>query len=289
MNSKLPARIDREAFDRVLKRAAELQAHGRDIGEGLTEEEVLELGTEVGIPEAQLRQALLEERTRVTLPEPVGTLDRWIAPDTVASERVVQGDVETIANLLTRWFEQQEILVVQRRTTNRITWEQASGFASSMKRLGWTLNSKRSKPYLDKAELVTALITPLEPGFCHVGLVASLRKTRTAYLGGGMGMAGSLTAMAGLITVLGAPLLIFPAIVVPSLVGGAAIAKAFKPISERARLGLERALDELERQPVLPPGQAERPRLQARALSGDLGDVVRDIAVEIRRAFEDHK
>ncbi|HRP08359.1 MAG TPA: hypothetical protein PLL69_07715, partial [Gemmatimonadales bacterium] len=277
--------IDREAFDGVLERAAELQAHGRDIGEGLTEEEVLQLGTEVGIPEAQLRQALLEERTRVTLPEATGTLDRWVAPATVATERVVQGEAESIGAALTRWFEQQEILVVQRRTTNRISWEQAHGFASSMKRLGWTLNSKRSKPFLDKAELVTALITPLEPGFCHVTLVASLRNTRSAYLGGGIGMAGAGTAMGAVAMVLGAPLLVLPAVAIPAVVGGAAITRAFRPMSERARLGLERALDELERQPTLPT--AERPRLQARALSGDLGDVVRDIAVQIRRAFEE--
>ena len=37
----VPARINREAFDRVLQRAAEIQAHGRDIGEGLTEAELV--------------------------------------------------------------------------------------------------------------------------------------------------------------------------------------------------------------------------------------------------------
>ena len=83
MNDRLPARIDRDAFDRVLKRAAELQAHGRDIGEGLSEEQVLALGKEVGIPEAQLRQALLEERTHVSLPEQHGPLDRFVAPSSV--------------------------------------------------------------------------------------------------------------------------------------------------------------------------------------------------------------
>ncbi len=50
MDEKVPSRLDRATFDRVLQRAAELQAASRDIGEGLSEEEILALGTEVGIP-----------------------------------------------------------------------------------------------------------------------------------------------------------------------------------------------------------------------------------------------
>lgn len=191
MNQRLPARIDREAFDRVIKRAAELQAHGRDIGEGLTEDEVLALGKEVGIPEAQLRQALLEEQTRVAAPAPSGLADRWAGPATVLAERVVQGTPESIGLALTAWFSEHEVLVVQRSTAQRISWEQASGFASAMKRMGWSFNANRAKPFLDRAELVTGLITPLEPGFCHVTLVAQLGKARSGYLAGGPHSAAS--------------------------------------------------------------------------------------------------
>src|SRR5260370_2049472 len=56
--------IRREALERIIQRAAELQAGERDIGEGLTEPDLLALGQEGGIPPRYLRQALLEERTR---------------------------------------------------------------------------------------------------------------------------------------------------------------------------------------------------------------------------------
>src|SRR2546428_4695536 len=56
--------IRREALERIIQRAAELQAGERDIGEGLTEAEGLALGQDVGIPTRYLRQALLEEQTR---------------------------------------------------------------------------------------------------------------------------------------------------------------------------------------------------------------------------------
>ncbi len=286
MNQRLPVRIDREAFDRVLKRAAELQAHGRDIGEGLTEDEVLALGKEVGIPEAQLRQALLEEQTRVTAPEPSGLAARWAGPATVFAERVVQGSPESIGAALNQWFEQHEVLVVQRSTPQRITWEQASSFASAMKRIGWTFNANRAKPFLDRAELVSALITPLEPGFCHVTLVAQLGKTRSGYVWGGTTVGAVTVAGGAVLAAMGAPLLLAAALLVPAGMGSWAIGRAYRPILERARLGLERTLDELERRQALP---AEAGAARPRALARDLGEAVREITREVRKAFEEKR
>ena len=71
----LPAPIDRAALERIIQRAAELQTAEREIGEGLTTDEVLALGREVGIPGRYLQQALLEERTRS--PFEVGPPDSW--------------------------------------------------------------------------------------------------------------------------------------------------------------------------------------------------------------------
>src|SRR5213596_217553 len=58
--------IRREALERIIQRAAELQAGEQDIGEGLTEPELLALGQDCGIPSRYPRQALLEEQTRPT-------------------------------------------------------------------------------------------------------------------------------------------------------------------------------------------------------------------------------
>ena len=60
----LPARIDRAALERIIQRAAELQTGERELGDDLTEDQVLKLGGDVGIPGRYLRQALLEERVR---------------------------------------------------------------------------------------------------------------------------------------------------------------------------------------------------------------------------------
>ncbi|HEX9755188.1 MAG TPA: hypothetical protein VGA42_05745, partial [Gemmatimonadales bacterium] len=95
MTGQLPNgtdRIDRGALERILQRAAELQASEHDIGEGLTSDEVLSLGKEVGIPPIYLRQAMLEERSRVSAPAPSGFWDGVVGPAEVAAVRVVHGD-----------------------------------------------------------------------------------------------------------------------------------------------------------------------------------------------------
>ena len=95
--------ISRDALERIIQRAAELQAGERDIGDGLTEGELLALGKDVGIPARYLQQALLEERTRV-----LGERDSgWslAGPASVATQRVVPGDPVAVERALGHWME----------------------------------------------------------------------------------------------------------------------------------------------------------------------------------------
>src|SRR5512142_2872081 len=77
-SSGVPARqappLDRQAVERVLARAAELQgsAAGSDASDLISEAQILEIGQEVGLAPAIVNQALAEERTRVHLPEERG-------------------------------------------------------------------------------------------------------------------------------------------------------------------------------------------------------------------------
>src|SRR5436309_3159220 len=83
--------ISREALERIIQRAAELQAAERDIGEGLTKDELLTLGQDVGIPTRYLQQALLEEQTRTVVEEGHGTLPWLAGPLRLSAARVVPG------------------------------------------------------------------------------------------------------------------------------------------------------------------------------------------------------
>src|SRR5256885_14928457 len=89
--------IRREALERIIQRAAELQAGERDIGEGLTEADVLALGNDVGIPARYLRQALLEERTRPPVEERGGVLGWLLGPRRLSAQRGGSGGPAAVA------------------------------------------------------------------------------------------------------------------------------------------------------------------------------------------------
>ena len=111
---------------------------------------------------------------------------------------------------------------------------------------------------LGKAGVVAATISPLEAGYCHVQLSADLRGTRGAFIGGAAALVSVGAAATAILAVLSA----FPPVVLLPLPAALAAAYAatrpYEGVAERTRLGLERALDHLERRgsrPVseLPP------------------------------------
>src|SRR5260370_8026289 len=124
--------IRREALERIIQRAAELQAGERDSGEGLTEPDLLALGQEVGIPPRYLRQALLEERTRSGVAPERGVV-AWLAgPVALTADRVVPGDPATVERVLTGWMEREESLQVKRRHADRTSSEPPLGAVPSI-------------------------------------------------------------------------------------------------------------------------------------------------------------
>jgi hypothetical protein len=239
-----PAGIDRPALERILQRAAELQAAERDIGHALSPDEVLALGREVGIPDRYLQQALLEERVRPAN-EPAGVWDRIAGPAFVVAQRAVPGAVEPNERSLLAWMEQNELFCVQRQQPGRIVWEPVGGFTAALRQSAAAIRSGR--PFmLSRADTVSATILPLGPERSHVALSATTRRTRAEFVGGGTVLAGTGVAGTALLLVLGA---LFPAALAATpagLIAGYATARRYRGAVERIQLGLERALDHLE-------------------------------------------
>ena len=252
MPDPAPGRLDRAALERVVQRAAELQTGEREIGEDLTPDEVLALGKEVGIPERYLRQAMLEEQTRSPAARASGLLDSLIGPAEVAAQRVARGSPPEVEQRLLAWMEDNELLAIQRQQSGRINWEPLSGFQVAFRKSAAVLGNSRRPFMLSRAENVGATITPLESGYCHVALTASLHRARGATVGGalvltGLGAAGTavLAIMSPFWWVAAAPL--------PFFLGLSYLAtRQFRPVAERLQLGLERALDHMERGEVKP-------------------------------------
>ncbi len=253
MPEGIPAGIDRPALERILQRAAELQAGERDIGHALSPEEVLALGREVGIPDRYLQQALLEERVRVDA-EPPGVWERIAGPATVVAQRAVPGAVEPTERSLLGWMEQNELLCVQRQQPGRIVWEPLGGITAAVRRSSAALRSAR--PFmLSRADTVSATILPLGPGRSHVALSAATRRSRAEFVGGGAAMAATGVAGTGLLVLLGALLPAALAATPAGLIAGYATARRYRGAVERVQLGLERVLDHLEHGATRPEHQ----------------------------------
>jgi hypothetical protein len=274
----VPARrISRESLERVIRRAAELQAEEMDSGEGLTEQEILKLGDEVGIDGRFLRQALYEERAGAAVTGESGLLAKWIGPGRVAASRVVPGDRLQVEQALEQWMTESEALTVKRRLPEGTVWERQKGFFADMKR-GFGVGGRSYE--LAKAHDVTVSATQLESGFCHVEMVADIRDTRAGAAAGG-GIAAGVLGAAGL-AILAIPAAsvgpTWPVALVPLAAAGLSpllVGRAFRRRAERVQLALEQVLDRLERGEIRPKHMYTGPRASA---------FVR-IADEIRRAI----
>ena len=252
MADLVPRSVDRAALERIIMRAAELQTADRDIGDNLSWDEVRQLGKDVGIPERFLQQALLEEQNRTPAATVSGFSNRLVGPATVTAERVVQGTTGALEQSLLAWIEKQELLTIQRHQPGRIDWEPLPGLQIAFKRSSAALGGARKPFMLAKAGLVTAIVTELEVGYCHVMMQANIGKVRNAHLGEGAVALGGGVIGTGVLVSTGAMLVLIPIPIIAGAALAALLWRTYRPHAERARLGLERALDHLERGTVKP-------------------------------------
>lgn len=271
--------ISREALERIIQRAAELQAGERDIGEGLTNNEVLALGKDVGIPERYLRQAMLEEQTRTAPEVATGTWAWLTGPRSLVAHRVVPGEREAVERALNRWMVEEELLQPKRRYADRTSWEPKAGaFASIQRALGGAGGRRYS---LARAGEVTAQIVQLEPGFCLVRLEADIRQQRARRISGGTVMSVVGWGLTGGTLLIAPPLALALALAfVPGIgltIGGAWVARSYAGVNERTQVSLEQVLDRLERSEIRGGQSLPGPHPFVR------------IAEEVRKVFENPK
>ena len=246
----LPARLDRSALERVLARAAELQAGELDPGEYVSEDRLLEIAKEVGLSPHHMRQALAEERTRVAVPEETGAVSRFAGVARVVATRVITGAPAEVLSSLDSWMQREECLTIKRRFPERIIWEEHRGFWTQVRR-GMDMGGRRY--VLARARDVSATAIAIDEGRSLVRLEADLSNVRTGRLAGAGASTAVGVAVGGTLLALG----FFPlAAIAPVVVGTAAgfgVARSHRGVAERAQLALEQVLDRLEsRQPPQP-------------------------------------
>jgi hypothetical protein len=252
--------LDRQALERVLARAAELQGQGAipESSDLLSESQLREIGSEVGLSAASLNQALAEERTRINVPEERGLVAQIAGAGYATATRTVPGNPHDVLASIDEWMQREECMQVQRRFADRITWEPQRGLFGKLRR---TVNISGRGYYLMDAGQVSATVLPVDGSRVVVRLDADIHASRARRVGIGgvlatMGAAASGILGLGLI-VAHLPLIIAAGAAVLPFAGGATaayrVARSHRSILSSAQLGLEQVLDRLEH------GEFDRP------------------------------
>ena len=261
MSDTVPAgrRIDRASLERIIQRAAELQASERDLSEGLTEAELMQLGDEVGLSVAHLRRAMLEEKTRAPVSTERG-FGVWLAgPRHVTAERVLNLATKAVSDALHWWMDEGEVLQVKRRFPDVTVWEARRGAVAAMRRSFRTGHSHQ----LARALEVSGAVTDLGDGRSHVRVGADISKQRQEHLTGAVVLvaAGAVasTVAIGIGVAEWAALLATP---LGALFGYGAARSQWNEV-QRTQVALEQVLDRLEHGEIPVPRQVAGPRPSA--------------------------
>src|SRR6185437_13346199 len=166
----------RSAMERVLARAAELQAADADPTDVVVnEDQLIEVAREVGLSPEHLRQALAEERSRAQVPEERGLAARLFGSARVHASRTVKGTTAATLDLLDQWLQREDAMQVKRRLADRMLWEPRPGLFSEMRRL---LNVGGRGYYLRPTREVAATVVPVDDQRVLVRLEADLTNVR---------------------------------------------------------------------------------------------------------------
>jgi hypothetical protein len=261
-DAKPPVRsspLDRSAVERVLARAAELQATGSDSADGseLTEAQLVEIAREAGLSPANVRQAIAEERTRIALPEERGLAAALAGPATTTAMRIVPGTPAQVSARVDQWLDREACMRVLRRYGERVVWEPRRDFLGNLRR---GLSGGDGGALRGVTSLAVS-VTDAGDGRSLVRLDADVRRARSQRLAVG-GVTASTGAAAGA-TMLGVGVVahamlavVVPLAIVPIVAGAGAayaIARAQRGAVERVQTSMERLLDRLEHGDLTPP------------------------------------
>lgn len=188
--------IPRAALERVLARATELQSTNTEAPEGLSEERLLEIGREVGIPAEHLRLALAEERSRSPFAEvEKGPMLNALGTVQVSAQRSVPGTSADLLASIDGWMKREEGLDTNRRSSNRLSWVPRNGPLSFI--YNAVGRNGRSMELL-RTDEVSATVTTIDAARAVVRFDADMsklrRQQRNLMLGLGVGLNAAIFA-----------------------------------------------------------------------------------------------
>jgi hypothetical protein len=243
-------KLSQREFELVIRRAAELQARAAEEGmgdEGVSEGEMLRIGSELGLSGSHLSRALAEVRGTQTAD--TGLLTRYLGDSVARATRSVLGGADDVRRTLEAYLTEREYLAVLRRLPDRTIYTRASGVAAAV---GRATSQMVSRSPLLKVSNLEVSVQPLEEGFSYVMIASSLatQRTSTAAVGVASGVGGGSLVAAVLGIAVAPPAAL---IGIPFLASSLfAAQQVYHGVLERTQTQLESLLDRLEHGELLP-------------------------------------
>jgi hypothetical protein len=179
----LGRQIASEDLDLIVRRAAEIQnKRGNAASQLLTEDEVVEIGRQVGLEPGHVRRAMAEVHAESLAPKrPPGNriLDLIAGDSRVEVRRVVAGEPTLIQQQVEMLLREREKLSALRRRPTRSVWEASAGI---MDRLDRFMNFSGKEYTLAETRQVDLAVAETEPGWSLVTLAADLANKREEVL-----------------------------------------------------------------------------------------------------------
>jgi hypothetical protein len=253
--------VTRRDLELVIRRALDLAGEQTDGGDAMSEDEVVRIAGEVGLPASSVRQALFELPALRQEEQPT-LAARTFGPAEVSAARTISADADRLLRVLEDYLTTREYLRLQRHQPGQAWFVPAEDPLSAFFRA--FRGKKRFQ--LARATRVGVAVNTLEAGRAHVRLDVALDEQRhDAFVEGGVGGTALGMALGGGLAAAGAlagAAVAGPALAVVGgiLLGAAGLATGIAAGIRMARNGFQRRLGQ---------GQAALDELLDRLQSGE--------------------
>lgn len=242
-------RLDRDAVERVLRRAHDIEASGATSTSGGIEPAALvDAAAEVGIDPNAVRDSLALER--FVGPGVVERrFDRLAGSERVVVEREVHLTVDEAISGIEAWLAGVYRLSCDRRSESAVFARRRSDTAAKLSR---SFAVARGQGQLGVESLIAEAVprisgsTPNDPR-CVVRISADRSTARAVRLGGGASLGAGGVGMGGVAAAAADALVAWPLVAAPLLVGGYVTARSGRSHADRVELELERLLSRVDR------------------------------------------
>jgi hypothetical protein len=180
-------RIDREAAERVLRRAVELDDTPRDPSEQVSVEALLEAASDLGMDPSTVHRAVAEEQAGLLDPH-TSALDRLAGPQAVSASRVVGTPVEETMSLVDEWLRRAWAFKRVRGTEVDVLYRRRTDPVAAVQRATRSVTGKENA---EKVRQLRVMGHGVDPHRTLLAVVVDLQASRTAVEVGGASVGGA--------------------------------------------------------------------------------------------------